>query len=116
MAAYRSGDPYIAFGKQSGRLPPDATKQTHVGERQLLKTCVLGVQYGMEEKSLARRMGQPRVVAREMLWQHRDTYRRFWQFADAAVDVGLLGMPLTTVFGWKLFAGADPNPRACAII
>ena len=112
MAAYRSGDPYIAFGKQSGRLPPDATKETHAGERQLLKTCVLGVQYGMEHKSLARRMGQPRVVAREMLWQHRDTYRRFWQYTDAVVDVGLLGMPLATVFGWRVFAGTSPNPRS----
>ena len=112
MAAYLSGDPYTAFGIQSKRLPPEATKETHPGERQLLKTCVLGVQYGMEHRSLARRMGQPRVVAREMLWQHRDTYRKFWQFTDAAVDVGLLGMPLSTVFGWKMFAGAEPNPRS----
>jgi len=27
--AYRSGDPYLAFGKQAGAIPPNATKQSH---------------------------------------------------------------------------------------
>jgi DNA polymerase-1 len=43
MDAYTSGDPYIFFGLQSGRLPPAATKDSHPHERQLLKGCVLGV-------------------------------------------------------------------------
>ena len=47
MDAYRSGDPYLAFGKQAGRIPADGTKQTHGAERDLFKACVLGVQYGM---------------------------------------------------------------------
>ncbi len=46
MDAYRSGDPYLAFGKQAGRIPTDGTKQTHGAERDLFKACVLGVQYG----------------------------------------------------------------------
>ena len=29
MAAYLSGDPYIAFGKQCGKLPAGATKASH---------------------------------------------------------------------------------------
>jgi DNA polymerase I len=29
MDAYRSGDPYLAFAKQAGAAPPDATKATH---------------------------------------------------------------------------------------
>jgi hypothetical protein len=112
MEAYRSGDPYLAFGKQCGRVPPDATKDSHPHDRQLLKGCVLGVQYGMEAPSLARRLGQPEIVARELLRLHHETYRRFWQFTDAAVDVAMLGMPLQTVYGWQLWAGEDPNPRS----
>src|SRR5208283_6051431 len=59
MDAYRSGDPYLAFGKQAGRIPADGTKQTHAAERDLFKTCVLGVQYGMGAASLAGRIGKP---------------------------------------------------------
>jgi len=110
MEAYQSGDPYLAFGKQCGRLPPDATKESHPHDRQLFKGCVLGVQFGMRERTLARRIEQPQIVARELLWLHRDTYRRFWRFADAAVDVAMQGMPVRTVFGWQLRAYANPNP------
>jgi DNA polymerase I len=45
--AYLSGDPYLTFAKQAGAVPADATKDTHKGERELFKTCALGVQYGM---------------------------------------------------------------------
>jgi DNA polymerase-1 len=112
MAAYNSGDPYLAFGKQSGRVPQDATKASHPSERELLKQCVLGVQYGMAEYTLAGRMSQALIVARTLLRLHRDTYRKFWQFVEAAVDVAMLNMPLKTVFGWQVVAGADPNPRS----
>jgi DNA polymerase I len=112
MAAYTSGDPYLAFGKQSGRVPQDATKASHPSERELLKQCVLGVQYGMMEYTLAGRMSQPLIVARTLLRLHRDTYRKFWEFVTAAVDVAMLGMPLKTVFGWQVVAGNDPNPRS----
>ena len=53
VEAYQSGDPYLAFGKQAGRIPPNGTKRTHGPERELFKTCILGVQYGMGEQSLA---------------------------------------------------------------
>ena len=39
MSAYRSGDPYLAFGKQAGRIPADGTKETHRVERELFKAC-----------------------------------------------------------------------------
>jgi DNA polymerase-1 len=112
MAAYTSGDPYLAFGKQSGMLPPEATKASHANERQLLKQCVLGVLFGMEARTLAGRMNQPEIVARQLLRLHHDTYRDFWIFVEAAIDVAMLGMPLRTVFGWQVWAGDDPNPRS----
>ena len=83
-AAYLSGDPYLEFAKQAGAVPEDATKQTHGPERELYKQCVLAVQYGMEAESLAARIGQPPVVARDLLRAHRDTYRDFWRWSDVA--------------------------------
>jgi DNA polymerase-1 len=53
QAAYESGDPYLAFAKQAGAIPADATKATHGAQRELFKQCVLAVQYGMEAGSLA---------------------------------------------------------------
>lgn len=51
--AYSSGDPYLTFAKQAGAAPPEATKASHREIRDLFKTCVLGVQYGLGAESLA---------------------------------------------------------------
>jgi DNA polymerase family A len=112
QAAYLSGDPYLTFGKQAGALPPDATKASHGQQRELFKQCVLAVQYGMEAESLALRIGQPPIVARDLLRAHRQTYRAFWRWSDAAVDTAMLTGSLHTVFGWHVHVGADSNPRS----
>jgi hypothetical protein len=112
QAAYLSGDPYLAFAKQAGLVPADATKQSHSAIRELCKQCVLGTQFGMEAKSLALRIGQPEIIARGLLRAHRETYPKFWKWSDGAVDRALLGFPLTTVFGWPVQPGSDPNPRS----
>ncbi len=62
-AAYATGDPYLAFGKQAGAVPQDATKETHKAERDCFKQCVLGVQYGMGADSLALRIGKSKPYA-----------------------------------------------------
>jgi DNA polymerase I len=111
QAAYTSGDPYLAFGKQIGALPVDATKETHEAERQLYKICILGVQYGMSEWSLARRINQLPFVASDLLLAHRRTYRKFWDWSDAAVDSAMLSGGMRTVFGWRVRTRPCPNPR-----
>ncbi len=112
LAAYQSGDPYLAFAKQAGAIPRDGTKTTHGPTRELFKQCVLAVQYGMEADSLALRIGQPPVVARDLLRAHRQTYRKFWRWSDAAVDFAMLSGCLHTVFGWQVHVDANPNPRS----
>lgn len=111
LAAYNSGDPYLAFGKQAGRIPRDGTKKTHGPERELFKQCALAVQYGMGEDSLAARIGEPTIVARDLLRMHRTTYPRFWTWADGAVDFAMIHGYLHTVFGWTIHRGTNPNPR-----
>lgn len=112
MEAYRSGDPYLAFAKQAGAVPPDATKKSHRAMREQFKACALAVQYGMGEQSLAIRINQPTAQARELLRLHRETYRRYWRWNDAALDVAMLHGSLETVFGWTLHVGKNPNPRS----
>lgn len=109
--AYRSGDPYLAFAKQAGAAPKDATKASHAQIRELYKACALAVQYGMEEVSLAQRIGQSRLDARELLRKHHETYKVFWRWSDAVLDHALLLGYLWTVFGWTIHVGPETNPR-----
>ena len=112
QSAYLSGDPYLTFAKQAHAVPDSATKASHGPQRELFKTCVLAVQYGMEANSLALRIGQPPLVARDLLRAHRETYRAFWRWSDAFLDCAILTGSLQTVFGWHVRVGANSNPRS----
>jgi DNA polymerase I-like protein with 3'-5' exonuclease and polymerase domains len=113
LDAYNSGDSYLAFAKQAKAVPDDATKKSHGKERGLFKACVLGVQYGMEAESLALRINQPVIVARNLLRLHREVYARFWKWADNAVDYTILTSRQATVYGWThcLPQGLNPNKK-----
>jgi DNA polymerase I len=110
--AYRSGDPYLAFAKQAGAVPADATKTSHGPTRELFKQCSLACLYGMEAESLASRIGRLPIVARDLLRTHRETYRAFWRWSDAAVDHAMLAGELHTAFGWHVHVGDKVNPRS----
>jgi len=112
MAAHRSGDPYLAFAIQAGTVPATATKKTHEAEREQFKACVLAVQYGMGEASLALRINQPVARARQLLELHRRTYRRFWKWSDSAVDEAVLGGRLWAGFGWQIHTRDELNDRS----
>jgi hypothetical protein len=53
MAAYASGDVYLAFAKAVGMAPPEATKSSHKKVRDLCKALVLGISYDMGSSALA---------------------------------------------------------------
>lgn len=121
MADYEAGDPYLGFARRIGLVPADATKQTHRAERDIVKAVILGTQYGMGEQSLAVRIGKPVVYARDLLRAHRATYRRFWEWSDAAVNLALFRGRLWTRFGWQTWTrhrqptdhdSGDPNIRS----
>ena len=109
MAAYRSGDPYLAFGKQAGVIPENATK-LHP-KREQFKQCALAVMYGMEAEGLAARIGQPTLMARELLRMFRETYRIFWRWSEAAADHAELRGYIETVYGWRHRTSANSNRR-----
>ena len=110
--AYASGDPYLSFAKQSGAVPPYATKESHNAQREQFKSCVLATQYGMGPESLALRINQPVARARQLLDLHRTTYRTFWRWSDCCLDEAILGGALWTNFGWKIQVNDKPNERS----
>jgi DNA polymerase I len=75
--AYKSGDPYLAFAKQAGAVPADATKSTHRSERDLFKICALAVLFGMDYQGLALRINQSTIVARDLLAAHHENTANF---------------------------------------
>jgi hypothetical protein len=66
----------------------------------------------MEAPSLALRIARPQIVARDLLRAHRETYRRFWAWSDAALDQAMLLGVIHTVFGWPVRVGDRSNPRS----
>jgi len=56
IAAYASGDIYLAFAKLARLCPPDATKTSHKAVRDACKALVLGMSYDMGKDGLAARM------------------------------------------------------------
>ena len=112
--AYASGDPYLEFAKLAGAVPANATKKSHPEQRALYKATVLAVQYGMGAESLAERIQQPVIVAKDLLRKHRGAFRTFWQWSDGNVDYALLHKILWTVLGWQIQVEGQPNPRSLA--
>jgi hypothetical protein len=112
LAAYNSGDPYLAFAKRVAAIPPDGTRVSHGAIRDRFKTVCLGINYGMGSDSLAVRIKRPVVEARQLLHLHRETYRDFWRWNDGAVDHAMMRGSIETVFGWRLRIGQNSNPRS----
>jgi len=111
LEAYSSGDPYLAFAKQAGAVPPNATKQSHAAVRELFKQCALGVLFGMTAYGLATRIGKPLEAARQLLRLHRSTFPRFWDWSDAAVYSARLKGRISTTFGWQLLVTDATSDR-----
>jgi DNA polymerase I-like protein with 3'-5' exonuclease and polymerase domains len=102
LDAVLSGDPYLAFAKMAGLVPPDATKQSHKNIRNLCKTCVLGTNYGMQAQSLALRTGLSVIDAEDLLRRLAQAFPVFTAWADEVVNIGQLSGYLSTVFGWTV--------------
>jgi DNA polymerase I len=112
-AAYSTGDPYLAFAKQAGIVPLEATKSTHKAARDLSKACVLGVQYGMGPDSLALRISKSTPYAKELLGHHKRVYKTYWDWCEHVLDTTLLFKRITTCFGWQMhiFGGEKKEGR-----
>jgi DNA polymerase-1 len=111
MRAYESGDPYLEFAKLAEAVPPNATKESHPSERALYKECVLATQYGMGKDSLARRIGKPPWVAKQLLDKHRAVFSKFWAWSDNVVKHAFSKGYLETVFDWRLQVNRNTDEK-----
>jgi DNA polymerase-1 len=113
LDAYRSGDVYLAFAKQAGMVPQNATKSSHKFERMLCKSTVLGLQFGMGHKKLKTKLkldsGQDvsDEKTQELIDAHKTTFHQYWKWVKEITNEYKEGTPLITNDGWVLF---NDNP------
>jgi hypothetical protein len=101
VAAYLSGDAYMAFAKQAGAAPQSATKQTHEFIRTLYKTGALSAQYAISPYSLAANLNQPPYIANLLLDHHHRIYRKFWQWTQNVIDHAKIHHLIETRLRWR---------------
>ncbi len=109
LQAYNSGDVYLAFAKQSGMVPHDATKVSHRFERDLCKSTVLGLQFGMGSQKLKTKLtlDSSSEISEEktmkLITAHKTTYKRYWEWVREITYEYKDSVPLITNDGWCLF-------------
>jgi DNA polymerase I len=112
LAAYQGDDVYMQFARDAGLVPSDATRETYRDVREMCKTVVLGIGYGMGADSIAVRAGISVAESRNLLSLHRHTYRQFWRWVDESVTTALFTGAMTTKFGWRRHVMKNPNVRS----
>ena len=105
IRAYETGDIYHAFGLAAGVVKETdrfAWRDSPEGavQRQMLKSAVLAINYGMAAPALAYKLGVTLHEATALLRTHHQTYRRFWQWLGQYVDTALIRGEMRTVMGW----------------
>jgi DNA polymerase-1 len=124
-AALDSGDVYLSLAKQAGAIPPDGTKKTHPVQRQLYKSCQLGIGYGMGVASLGRKIlldlreqgveitiEEATARAREVHAWHKRQFAVFWAFTDELVAAAARRGHLMTFDRWVRFCDLSTKPTA----
>ena len=116
--AYKSGDVYLAFAKDSGMVPKNATKQTHPTERQSAKSAVLGISYLMTKYGLSKKMSNDlgEEVSEEDAQEYIDAFNDTYHTHNDAVEDFLeeaKGSYVRLADGWTLF-GDNENFRSVA--
>ncbi|WP_342736262.1 DNA polymerase [Bradyrhizobium sp. B117] len=101
IEAYECGDPYLAFGKQAGFAPPDATRESHARVRDICKTVVLGLNYGLGAERMAYQAGIAPSLAAELIQRHHIAYPRYWRWSEDTVTSALLSNQMSSIFGWR---------------
>jgi DNA polymerase I len=112
LLAYRSTDPYLTFGKMCGVLPQNASKRSHEKEREALKACVLGVQFGMGAETISTRIVSKKMSGRDVLELHQKTFTRYWQWSEQYYNSALIRGEAKTAFGWRILANSRSKERS----
>jgi len=104
---YRSGDPYLNFGKTVGQISPDATRDMFdvAAKRDQLKVMCIGIQYCMQAHTLSTRLGVSDIEAHEMLQLHRGLLSQYWHWSEDWLHHSLTSGMMRTPYSWQCATG-----------
>lgn len=111
ITAYKSGDPYLDFGKKTELIPPNGNKNSCLIEREICKSCILGLQYGMTSHSLAKQIKKSLTYAQKLIDQHKTLYKTFWDWNDSYVKDGKKCGYEESKVGWRMIVDESTNER-----
>jgi hypothetical protein len=112
LEAIRSGDVYLAFAKMAGLVPAEATKQSHKQIRDMCKTCVLGINYGMGPETLALRTGLSKREADRLIRRFEQDFPVRTEWLESVIAQAQLRGHLSTRLGWTLKTAPHHRPTA----
>jgi len=102
MEAYNTHDIYITTAQQLGMInDPNATKETHRVQRDVVKELFLANTYGMGEKELSRRLGCSSIKGREYLIRFRELYSVYFKARDNWINGSAITGHLRSPLGWQ---------------
>ena len=106
--SYKSGDPYLAFAILCGAIPSSGTKESHPKERQLYKSVVLGLSYGMRAASLSHHISASightvsEKEANKYIQQHEKVYKNYWKWREQVLRFYNKSKRYVLSDGWTL--------------
>ena len=113
LSAYKSGDVYLAFGKEIGWIPKDGTKKSHTFERNVCKSVVLGLSYLMSKYGLAKKLTDDtgklytEDEAQELIDQFDEAFEVFAEWRKETIATYEAEWYLRTEDGWFMFGDND---------
>lgn len=113
LAAYKSGDVYLAFGKMIGWIPQDGTKKSHKFERDVCKSLVLGLSYLMTKYGLAHKLTEDtgklftEDEAQELVEQFEETFSDFAEWRNELIATYGDERHIQLPCGWYMFGDND---------
>jgi len=111
LEACEAGDVYLGIAQQLGFVREGMTPAELEALRNLFKTVVLGIQYGLGYRSLALRAGISPFEACEILARLKARFRAFEGYAASVVDHAGLHLEISTPLGWCMQCPSGINPR-----
>ena len=99
--AYRSGDIYIHTAKLFGKVPQEATPETHPEMRETFKTIDLANNFGQGPGAVAAELKCSVSHAKFLMKKYREVFKDYFKWIDGVIEHGLNQKYFSTVYGWQ---------------